>query len=210
MSDPLASPEFRSPLFDLNLPGRAGAMNSRIGVAATEITGRAYITLRGSLTDEKFAEATANALTTPLPGDPCTVKTIADASILWLSPDEWMITGPRASMKELLSKLQLALSGLRGLATDNSSGYTEIFMSGGNADVVLSHCTVYRLHDLTPGRVVGTTFGKVQVYLRRDRSGYSILVRRSFADYVWRFLERASKPYGFGVRAENAERGFNP
>ncbi len=33
----------------------------------------------------------------------------------------------------------------------------------------------------------------------REGDGFCLLARRSFADYIWRFLVRAAEPYGFGV-----------
>lgn len=209
MSDRSASPEFRTPLHDLGLPERAKAArnDNGIGVWAAETTGRGFMNLRGDLLDTKFSEAIKVALGGALPAEPCAFRSTSDADVLWLSPDEWMIAGPRQHIKTLLANCQSSLHGVRGLATDNSSGYTEIHVSGQSAGAALAHCTLYNLHDLTPGRVVGTTFGKVQAFLRRDGDGVRLVVRRSFADYVWRFLERASQPYGFGVVDAEIRRG---
>jgi sarcosine oxidase subunit gamma len=55
------------------------------------------------------------------------------------------------------------------------------------------------LHALNTGKIVGTTFGKLSVYLYAEEDGYRLLFRRSFADYIWRYLSRAAAPYGFGV-----------
>jgi sarcosine oxidase subunit gamma len=63
----------------------------------------------------------------------------------------------------------------------------------------MSHASVYDLHDLGEGRVVGTTFGAAAVSMYRTGGGIALVVRRSFADYVWRFLVRAAEPYGFGI-----------
>ena len=63
----------------------------------------------------------------------------------------------------------------------------------------MQHVSVYNIADLHDGKIVGTTFGKASVYLHRQGDGYCLLLRRSFSDYIWRFLVRASTPYGFGV-----------
>jgi sarcosine oxidase subunit gamma len=118
---------------------------------------------------------------------------------LWLSPDEWMIVVPRARLMPLLRGLGKALEGVRSQVVDNSGGYTEIIVQGRNASDVIAHASVYDLHRLGEGRVVGTTFGTSAVYMYRERDGVCLLVRRSFADYVWRFLVRAAEPYAFGV-----------
>ena len=95
--------------------------------------------------------------------------------------------------------LEQALTGLRSQVVKNSGGYTQVLVTGPDAARVLAHCTVYDLDKLTDGRVVGTTFGKSSVIVRRAPGGFCLLLRRSFADYIWRFLERAAAPYGFGV-----------
>jgi sarcosine oxidase, subunit gamma len=58
---------------------------------------------------------------------------------------------------------------------------------------------VYNLHTLTPNKVVGTTFGKASVIMYRLDDSICLVLRRSFADYIWRYLERAAQPYGFGI-----------
>jgi sarcosine oxidase subunit gamma len=64
---------------------------------------------------------------------------------------------------------------------------------------VLHHCTVYDLNLLQAGKVVGTTFGKMSLYIHQHEDGYCLIFRRSFADYIWRYLERSALPYGFGI-----------
>jgi sarcosine oxidase, subunit gamma len=78
-------------------------------------------------------------------------------------------------------------------------GYTSVLLQGKQAADALQHCTVYNLHALTPNKVVGTTFGKASVIMYRLDDGFYLVLRRSFADYIWRYLERAAQPYGFGI-----------
>jgi sarcosine oxidase subunit gamma len=35
--------------------------------------------------------------------------------------------------------------------------------------------------------------------LRSDAQGVSLVFRRSFADYIWRLIERTARPYGLQV-----------
>lgn len=199
MSKPLAHPVMQSPLYPFGLAAQAKPIDASCGVWANEIPLLGYISLRGSSADAAFVEAASRTLGAKLPTEPCTLSQAGDLKVLWFSPDEWMIVGPRERHTALLRGLIQALAGIRSQVADNSGGYCQVLVQGRNASDVLSHCTVYDLDHLGKGRVVGTTFGKSSVYLRREGDGYCLLLRRSFADYIWRYLVRAAAPYGLGI-----------
>ncbi len=72
-------------------------------------------------------------------------------------------------------------------------------LSGENALNVLKKSTAYDVHaeNFGPGKVVNTVMAKAQVTLRAKSDGcFEIIVRRSFADYLWLWLQRAGKEYG--------------
>ncbi len=195
----MSEPILQSPLHAFGLSAQARPADEACGVWANEVPLQAYISLRGDLADVRFQERAASALGKRLPATPCTFTRSGAVKALWLSPDEWMIVTPRASRAPLLRSLEKELSGIRSQVVDNSGGYTEIIIQGRNTVDVISHASVYDIHRLGEGRVVGTTFGKSAVYMYREGDGVSLVVRRSFADYAWRFLVRAAEPYGFGV-----------
>ena len=207
MSDTAPVPQLRSPLHDFSLPARAKPIDATCGVWASEVQMLGYISLRGQADNAKFAHACADGLGLAPPAAPCTFVQAGALSVFWLSPDEWMIAVPRGEHAAVLNRLIESLAGIKSQVADNSGGYTQVLVQGRNARDVLSHCTVYDLDHLSDGRIVGTTFGKTSVYLRRAGEGYCLLLRRSFADYIWRFLERASEPYGFGVARLNRRTG---
>lgn len=198
MSKPMAAPVMQSPLHSFGLSSRAKAIDAKYGVWANEVPLLGYISLRGDASNAGFAEGASKALGVKLPTEPCTLAQSSGTTVLWLSPDEWMIVTPRNAHSAVLTALNQSLAGIRSQVADNSGGYTQVIVQGPNARDVLSHCTVYDLDRLSQGRVVGTTFGKSSLYLRRAGDGYCLLLRRSFADYIWRYLERAAEPYGFG------------
>lgn len=206
----MLDPVLQSPLADLGLPALARPMDASCGVWANEIANLGYISLRGNGADATFVAAAAKALDFALPVKPCTLAQSGFTRALWLSPDEWMIACPRAGHARLLAALGEQLKGQRHQVVDNSGGYTEVALLGPNAADVLSHTSVYDLAALEPGKVVGTTFGKASVYLHRDGDGFRLLLRRSFADYIWRYLERAAQPYGFGIALLEAKEGGGP
>lgn len=195
----MSDPQMQSPLHAFDLPSHARRMDASAGVWANEVPLLAYISLRGRSDDAAFAAAASKALGVDLPVKPCTLALKGSTKVLWLSPDEWMIVAARRDRARLLSALGEDLTGLRSQVADNSGGYTQVLLQGRNATDVLTHTSVYAVGSLEPGRVVGTTFGKSSLYLHRQGDGYCLLLRRSFADYIWRYLVRAAGPYGFGV-----------
>ncbi len=205
-------PTMRSPLHPFDLNEKAKQMDASCGVWANEVPLLGYISLRGSPIEASFVGGASKSLGLTLPTEPCTLSEAAGVKVMWLSPDEWMIVCPRDRLSGLLNDLDKALTGVRSQVADNSGGYTQVLLQGAKAADALSHCTVYDLRSLEVGRVVGTTFGKSAIYLHRhgqDRhgQGYCLLFRRSFADYIWRYLVRAAGPYGFGVARLDKETG---
>jgi sarcosine oxidase subunit gamma len=195
----MSEPVLQSPLHSFGLAAQARPADDSSGLWANEVPLQGYISLRGNPADAAFQDAAAGALGARLPAKACTFTRSGAVKVLWLSPDEWMIVCPRTRLAPLLRDLAKALAGIRSQVVDNSGGYTEIVVQGRNACDVISHASVYDVHHLGDGRVVGTTFGKSSVYMYPERDGVCLLVRRSFADYIWRFLVRAAEPYGFGV-----------
>jgi sarcosine oxidase, subunit gamma len=110
-----------------------------------------------------------------------------------------MLICPREQRAALQQALQAALVGIHSQVIDNSGGYTSVLLQGKQATDALQHCIVYNLHALMPNKVVGTTFGKASIILYRLDDGFCLVLRRSFADYIWRYLERAAQPYDFGI-----------
>lgn len=195
----MAEPMMRSPLSGFNLDAQARPMDGSAGAWASEVPHRGYISLRGNAGDPAFASAVAGATGVALPADACTLSEANGVKILWLSPDEWMIVCSRQRLTAIIDGLVQSLGDIRSQVADNSGGYTQVILQGRNALDVLQHASVYDFAALQAGRVVGTTFGKSSVYAHRHGDGYCLMLRRSFADYIWRYLVRAATPYGFGV-----------
>jgi sarcosine oxidase, subunit gamma len=193
------TPVMQSPLHHFNLAAKAVPIDNSQGVWANEIALQGYISLRGSTQNAAFTKGAKRALGVALPTLPCSLINTSWGAIYWLSPDEWLLVCKREMHAELQSKLTSALEGIHSQVADNSGAYTSVFVQGKHATDALSHCTVYDLHALTADKVVGTTFGKSSVFLQRHESGYVLIFRRSFADYIWRYFVRAAAPYGLAI-----------
>jgi sarcosine oxidase, subunit gamma len=195
------SPVAQSPLHHFSLISKQEKMTDAKGVWAHEMGLLGYISLRGNAQNKDFIAAVKKATGMGLPTLACSLSSNSAITILNLSPDEWMIICPREQRAALQHALEAALVGAHSQVLDNSGGYTSVLLQGKQATDALQHCTVYNLHALTLNKVVGTTFGKASIILYRADEGFCLVLRRSFADYIWRYLERAAQPYGFGIAA---------
>ena len=193
------SPVTQSALQHFNLSARQEKVSFEKGVWANETPPAGYIRLRGNAHNPAFLAATQAALGAHIPCTACTSIKTEFGSMYWLSIDEWLIVTSVESRATLQAKLEQSLKGIHSLVADQSGGMVTIKVLGKHAVDALSHCTVYDLHALKVGKVAGTSFGKLSVFLCADHDGYRLMFRRSFADYIWRYLERAAEPYGFGI-----------
>lgn len=197
------SPVMQSPLHPFGLAAKQEKMNDSKGVWANEIPLLGYISIRGNPQNEAFVNVVNSTLNIKLPTQPCGIIYATWGSLLWLSPDEWLMVCNREQRASFQLLLETALAGIHSQVIDNSGGFTKVLLKGENASDVLHHCTVYDLSMLSEGKVVGTTFGKSSIFLHKQDNGYSLVFRRSFADYIWRYLERSALPYGFGIAQMN-------
>lgn len=122
--------------------------------------------------------------------------------IRWLSPDEWLITTPHGTGFELEQKLRDAID--THFAVVNVSGaQTVITVEGADAEEMLKKCTPYDIHisHMPVGKVVTSLFGKAQAVIRRTgEQSFELIIRRSFADYCWLWLQDACGEFGFTVK----------
>ena len=195
------SPLMQTPLQHFNLSTKQEKITDAKGVWAHEIALLGYIHLRGNAQNEDFLSAVKKATGMDLPTAACSLSTISFITILNLSPDEWMLICPREQRAAIQQSLATVLTGIHSQVLDISGGYTCVWLQGNQAVDALQHCTLYNLHALTPNKVVGTTFGKASVIIYRLENDFFLVLRRSFADYIWRYLARAVAPYDFGITA---------
>jgi sarcosine oxidase subunit alpha len=141
----------------------------------------------------------AVALGTALPVRPGTVATAGRRRVLWLGPDEWLVTGPDGDAPEIRQMLRTALDGEPGSVLDVSADRTTIELSGPAArDVLEKGCSI-DLHPRAfgPGRCAQTLVAAVGVILDQVDAapGYRLLVRASFARYLADWLIDATREY---------------
>ncbi|EWH02396.1 sarcosine oxidase subunit gamma [Halomonas sp. BC04] len=151
-------------------------------------------------------EAVRQVLGFGLPGRPNALSQddSGERSIQWLSPDEWLLIVPGGEEFALEGKLREALGDAHYAIVNVSGGQTLIELEGEYARELLMKSTPYDVHpDAFPvGKGVTTVFAKANLILRRPTEGrWELVLRRSFADYCYRWLLDAGAEYTIGVEA---------
>ena len=163
--------------------------------------GSGVIHLRGRLSDEAFVAGVQKALGVSLPEQAKEVVYAEQAAIFWLSPDEWMLVSALQQKNQLLHALQDALKDVFAQVVDNSGGFMLLRLHGKEATTVLRHLMTYDVASLQVDQCVHTAFKRSTIVVSKVADNdYALVFRRSFADYVWRVLQKTAKPYGFAVQ----------
>jgi sarcosine oxidase, subunit gamma len=189
-----------SPLHHADLASMANK-SSGGGVSLQEQKLLGHLVLRGSLQNDSFTKGFAEVAGFALPG-PLQSTAAGDISALWIAPDEWLLIVSGVEAFGLEKRLREVIDGHFAI-TNVSGGQTVLILSGNDAINVLKKSIGYDLRDsnFPVGKVVTTTFVKTQAVIRRTgEQQWELVIRRSFADYVWLWLQDACAEYGLVVR----------
>ena len=201
----------QSPLAHLHLEARAtnDPTENEVGVEMGERPLLGMINLRAQKNDPVLSPAITKVLGLELPTDVNTVSGRIDGIYtLCLGPDEWLIVTPSNKEQILYSELTQALEQLHTSINLVGESRTLIRLSGLYARNVLAKGCSVDLHPrvFKPGQCAQTILGRsdITVHQVADEAGtnaatYDIIVFRSFAEYVWTWLEDAAREYGVRV-----------
>lgn len=199
---PTTGAKAEQPLFHAGLDKLVGKGNTNPGVSLRDKNLLGHLTIRGNGHDKAFAAGVKKALGLELPG-PLGLVIDGERSLQWLGPDEWVLIVPTGTELEAEQKLRAALDGQHIAIVNVSGGWSILELSGPNVVDVLKKSTSYDVHpsNFPVGKAVGTVFAKSQLVIRRTgEETWELLVRRSFSDYWWLWLQDASAEYGLGIK----------
>ncbi len=189
----------RGPLDHLGVA--AEDAESKAPVALEEIAFRGLINIRGDATDNGFVDAVKKASRLDLPTAPNTVTGKPSTTrLMWLGPDEWWAvtrTGGGARLLGALNK-NLKTGALHTSVTDVSDSRTCLKLSGPQARDVLSKGCSLDVHPAVfgVGQCAQTTLARVGVLIApTSATAFEIYVLRSFAAYLWAWLQDAMAEY---------------
>ncbi|NIV18241.1 MAG: sarcosine oxidase subunit gamma [Woeseiaceae bacterium] len=155
-----------------------------------------HVNLRGAATDPKFVSAVEGVIQQPLPLTPNTMSQDAHR-VFWLGPDEWLVAAAAQQAAGIVQGLQQATSQMHASVNDLSGGQVALMLEGQGAhDLLAKGCTL----DLHPqvfrtGDCAQSGLGRANILLGAvdDAPTFIIVVRRSFSDYLCRWLAEAGQ-----------------
>jgi sarcosine oxidase subunit gamma len=173
------------------------------GVVLSERRHRGKLVLRGDPDDKTFLAGVTKALGMAPPTIPNTTAGDQETLIVWTAPNEWLLVtepGAEVGVAEALSR---ALSAVHHAVTDTSDQSTVIRLSGRDARTVMAKGCALDLHPrvFTPGRAAQSHLAQALICFWQvdDAPSYDIVVRASFAAYLWAWLIDASLEFGARV-----------
>lgn len=200
----------QSALAHLGLESRGAAEETPAPVRLEERVLPAAVNLRGDKEDPRFLTQAKQALGLDLPQIPNTASRSAVLSVLWLGPDEWLVVQhgaePQAE-EEIAERLRQALSELHASVTAVGESLVCIRLAGPRAiDVIAKGCPL-DLHLTTfggAGHCAQSHLSKTAITLHQvsgdgeEGPAFDLYTRRSFADYLWRWLSDAAREFAEG------------
>ena len=183
----------------LGLAARAQSAGEN-GVHLTVLPVPRIIELRGAWSDA-FASAVQQTLGVNIPAtSPGTAKS-DDLTALWMGPDRWWLVADGPVLPSV-NELHQKLTAFNAAVVEVGDAFVTVKIAGPKSrDVLAKGCTI----DLHPrafktGSVVQTNLAKAQIALYQlDETTYQIFARRSFAEYLWTWLEDAGIEYGVSI-----------
>ncbi|HEY7400186.1 MAG TPA: sarcosine oxidase subunit gamma family protein [Actinomycetota bacterium] len=146
--------------------------------------------------DLRLAQHPARNLPFAVPVDPNTFEA-RPQEVLWLGPDEWLLTRPADGNHDLVAELEAALAGEHHSIVDVSAARAVFELTGPGTIDLLSHGCGIDLHPRSwgEGDCAQTLLARMQVILQQRHDATRVFVRSSFADSLadW-LLDAASRP----------------
>lgn len=192
----------QSPLIQSRWLSDSNALVQDAGVCLGERPFCSHINVRGRPQQSGFLQTLGDSVGAELPGECNRVVFAGQRMVFCLGPDEWLIVGEPGQESALGATVRNALGDHVAAVTEISSGQTIIQISGPQARALLAHGCPIDLHPgaFGKGQCAQTLLAKAGVLLWpiSDES-LELIVRRSFADYLWSWLKDAGAQYGLAI-----------
>jgi len=157
-----------------------------------------HINLRCDPLDLALTTALERVLECSVPRAPNTFHVAPSAlKVLWLGPDEWLVITPEGREGAIAQALRQAAGDRFAAAIELGSGQTVIELRGARAREVIAKGCPLDLHPRAfgPGRCAQSRLARTLVTIAQIDAAptFELIVRRSFADYLWQWLQDACR-----------------
>lgn len=175
---------------------------ARLGQRLLRVDGRActlgeipfveMLNVRGNAQDAGFVQALLAATGLQLPVLANTASLGAQRQLLWMGPDEWLLKLQDGQGAAVEAALRQGLQGRHFSLVQVGDGNTTLTVQGAAAADLLSRGCPLDLHPRAfgTGALAQTHVAKAgaMVLCREAGTHFELTVRRSFADYLYRWL----------------------
>lgn len=192
MAEGITNAEARSPL-----NGRVPIEIDGLTIRELPLLGK--VTLRGDAGDKTFAAAAKKVLGAALPTEPMTGVRAGEIRILWKAFDEWLIWTPDGAQLQLVTDLRAAMADVAKAVVDISDYYHVIRVEGPLSRELLAKGCLVDLHPrkFSPGQATGTGFHHATIFVTLvEADTFDIMIRWSYADYLWRYFADGAREWG--------------
>ncbi|MDP3655233.1 MAG: sarcosine oxidase subunit gamma family protein [Rhodoferax sp.] len=150
------------------------------------------LNVRGDARDAGFVQALLAATGLHLPVAPNTASLGEQRQLLWMGPDEWLLKLQDGQGAAVEAALRQGLQGRHHSLVQVGDGNTTLTVQGAAAADLLSRGCPLDLHPRAfgSGALAQTHVAKAgaMVLCRAAGTHFELTVRRSFADYLYRWL----------------------
>ena len=193
----MAEPIARSPL--AYIEATAAAASAAAPVSLRERPFRGLLDLRLDPANAALRQAAEAAIGLALPLEPNRATGSGERCVLWLGPDEFLVTTEPGGEGALAAALRRALGPHHAAVTDVTDGRTTLEIAGPRArDLIAKGCGL-DLHPRVfgPGQCAQSGLAKTRMLIhQRDATpSFDILVERSHAEYVFLWLQDAMQEF---------------
>jgi sarcosine oxidase subunit gamma len=147
---------------------------------------------------EAAIAAAGTAFGVALPRDACRAASAGERAALWLGPDEWLLIGPDVDAPAVADAIERATQDLPHALVDIGHRQVAVSVTGNGAALVLSAGCPLDLDEASVpvGMCTRTVLAKAEIVLWRiGADSFRIEVSRTFAAYLWQFLEQARRDW---------------
>ncbi len=185
------NPTQQTPLAEFSIQDEVRAEFN--GVNLLELSNLEHFNLRLQPDNSHLLDSLQDALEFQIPLEPNTLVIHENILCGWLGPDEWLIVAPLDQSNRVEAVVRENLTDQFATLTKIGSAQTIIRVSGWQAIEFLSRGIAIDLDPsgFKPGHCVQTIMAHANVTVlnhSQDESIFDLIVRRSFADHLWRWL----------------------